>query len=100
MKTNKSDSKSADRRAFLKGVAIAGAVAASGAAVTKLAASTTTEPILKPATEDPATGETVVTPTSPLILRGSQRVGHVVLDGGQIVIQGGGEIHIDRLTKR
>ena len=99
MKNNKSDSKSADRRAFLKGVAIAGAVAASGAAVTKLAASTT-EPILKPATEDPATGETVVTPTSPLILRGSQRIGHVVLDGGQIVIQGGGEIHIDRLTKR
>lgn len=100
MKTNKSDSTpSPNRRAFLKGAAIVGAVAASGAAVGKLAASTT-EVTLKPATEDPATGETVVTPTSPLILKGNARVGHVVLNGGQIVIQGGGEIHIDRLTKR
>ena len=99
MKTKRTDSTSSvGRRAFLKKAAVLGAVAASASAVSAVAA--TQSPVLKPATENPITGETVVTPTSPLILNGPAKVGHVVLDGGQIVISGGGEIHIDRLTKR
>jgi len=91
------ETRSSNRRNFLKGAAIVGAVAATGAASALTARA---EETFKTAAQDPATGQTVVTPGSPLIVKAPMKLGDIVLDGGQIVIRGGGEIRIDRLTKR
>jgi hypothetical protein len=86
------------RRAFVTKAVTAGAVAAAASTIAVAASAAPASPkTLKTATPNPLTGETVVTPESPLVIDGSTRLGAVRLRGGQIVIRGGGVIQIDRL---
>jgi hypothetical protein len=87
-----SDKERVSRRSFLRAASATATLAAAGTMVagTMMAATTSRAATIGP--------DVVVSPGSPLIIDNSVRLQHVRLRGGQIVINGGDVITIDRLT--